>query len=354
MATFLIFFDKRFDSTARSEISSTFGVHMEEVPMAQYFGVLIETGASEEDVSDWLSGVQFVHGAVRILSEIHSGGTDIDYAMIESKIEEFADKGKTFMIEVLNLGAGTGMRAKDIEVRLGTDLEKRGFSIDLKKPTRVFYLIFAPRSTMLGTMPCGGEVSLLDSFRRRGTGGKPGVSRASFKLSEAMDYFGIEKNTIRRAIDIGAAPGGWTAELLSMGTKVVAVDSATLDKEGIEARLGRSISISEVDENADILYMKGIAQDVSRELSGLRDYDALMIDINFAPAIAAELAVEFARSLRRGAYLIMTLKLGDNDITGSIDRAKEIIGFAYNRIRLKKLPHNRREITLFAIKDDST
>ena len=55
------------------------------------------------------------------------------------------------------------------------------------------------------------------------------ASRAYFKLAEALDLAGVEDLGGKRALDLGAAPGGWTECLLDRGASVVAVDPGALD-----------------------------------------------------------------------------------------------------------------------------
>ena len=56
------------------------------------------------------------------------------------------------------------------------------------------------------------------------------ASRAYFKLAEALDLAGVEDLGGKRALDLGAAPGGWTECLLDRGASVVAVDPGALDE----------------------------------------------------------------------------------------------------------------------------
>src|SRR5207245_5904296 len=55
------------------------------------------------------------------------------------------------------------------------------------------------------------------------------ISRSEFKLLEALEVFGVTLPSGGRALDLGAAPGGWTRLLLEAGLRVVAVDPANLD-----------------------------------------------------------------------------------------------------------------------------
>ena len=54
-------------------------------------------------------------------------------------------------------------------------------------------------------------------------------SRAYLKLWEALTWIGEHPSPGARCIDLGAAPGGWTWVLASLGARVVAVDKAALE-----------------------------------------------------------------------------------------------------------------------------
>lgn len=72
-----------------------------------------------------------------------------------------------------------------------------------------------------------------------------GVCRASFKLSETVHRLShgrsegqgssvpaLDLTKIDRALDIGAAPGGWTAVLVALGVgEVIAIDPGMLDDD---------------------------------------------------------------------------------------------------------------------------
>jgi 23S rRNA (cytidine2498-2'-O)-methyltransferase len=54
-------------------------------------------------------------------------------------------------------------------------------------------------------------------------------SRAYLKLWEALTLLGVHPGPGDRCIDLGAAPGGWTFALASLGAQVLAIDKAPLD-----------------------------------------------------------------------------------------------------------------------------
>ena len=67
-------------------------------------------------------------------------------------------------------------------------------------------------------------------------------SRSTLKLAEALLELLSEQERVqlrpgRRAVDLGASPGGWTWQLTSRGMKVTAVDNGPMDKALMETGL---------------------------------------------------------------------------------------------------------------------
>nr|NIM04201.1 hypothetical protein [Armatimonadota bacterium]NIO95682.1 hypothetical protein [Armatimonadota bacterium] len=70
--------------------------------------------------------------------------------------------------------------------------------------------------------------------KRKYAPGERPFNRAEQKIKEALELFDIHINAGSRALDLGAAPGGWTTHLASLAKEVHAVDPAELAPE-IEA-----------------------------------------------------------------------------------------------------------------------
>ncbi|KAK9839551.1 hypothetical protein WJX84_002829 [Apatococcus fuscideae] len=64
----------------------------------------------------------------------------------------------------------------------------------------------------------------------------PGVSHAVGKLSEAVEVVGWDMSQVKVAVDLGAAPGSWTAFLAGHADRVLAADPAALDDKGMQAQ----------------------------------------------------------------------------------------------------------------------
>lgn len=160
------------------------------------------------------------------------------------------------------------------------------------------------------------------------------LSRAKFKLLEAEVAFGIPFASFREALDIGAAPGGWTSFLLDRGLKVTAVDPAKMD-----ASLLSSPRLTYLRKNADKVKFKE------------NQFDLLVCDMSWSPKGTAKLVIDLLYALAPGGTAIVTVKLLHKKPMTLIQEIIEIFqGSRLQVQRAKQLFHNRDEITLYMIK----
>ncbi|MFB5265469.1 SAM-dependent methyltransferase [Paenibacillus enshidis] len=160
------------------------------------------------------------------------------------------------------------------------------------------------------------------------------VSRAKFKLLEAEAAFGIDFTAFRKALDIGAAPGGWTSFLLERGLEVTAVDPARMDPS--------------VLQSPRLTFLRKNAGEVKFRDS---EFDVLVCDMSWSPKQMAKLVTGLLYSLASGGTAIVTVKLMHKkplaliqDVISSFEQAGMQVQHA------KQLFHNRDEITLYMIK----
>ncbi|WP_172250854.1 SAM-dependent methyltransferase [Saccharibacillus deserti] len=160
------------------------------------------------------------------------------------------------------------------------------------------------------------------------------LSRAKFKLLEAEREFGLDLSAYRSAVDIGAAPGGWTSLLLERGLKVTAVDPAKLHPS-----LLKMPNLTYIRKNA--------AEMKFRE----NEFDLLVCDMSWSPKLMVQLVTGLLHALTPGGTAVVTIKLMHKKPMALI---KEVIAsFEESRLQVqgaKQLFHNREEITLYMIK----
>jgi 23S rRNA (cytidine2498-2'-O)-methyltransferase len=135
-----------------------------------------------------------------------------------------------------------------------------------------------------------------------------------------------------RAVDLGAAPGGWTWQLAQRGLRVVAVDNGPLKGSVTDDPLVEHVQ-------ADGLTYRP-----------RRAVDWMVCDMLLPPSRIATLVAGWIAdgACRR---TIFNLKLPMKKRDAEVDRCATIIGEALRRLRLKhvlrfrQLYHDREEIT---------
>lgn len=160
------------------------------------------------------------------------------------------------------------------------------------------------------------------------------VSRAEGKLLEAWEAFGLEHHGFggKRALDLGAAPGGWSRVLAGLGFRVEAVDPADLDP--------RVLNLSGVRHHRQTAGPYLGAQSES--------FDLLVSDMKMEARMAADLLVGCAARLHpKHGRLLTTLKLGKGE--SALKEARQALGRlarGYDVLAARQLYFNRSEITV--------
>ena len=161
-------------------------------------------------------------------------------------------------------------------------------------------------------------------FRRE----KEQISRAEFKMLEALEAFRIELPAGGVALDLGAAPGGWTRVLRQKGQYVTAVDPAALHPR--------------LNNDRGVRHKRMTAAEYLRE--GPDSFDLLVNDMRMSAQDSARLMIAFADYLYPHAEAVMTLKLGKT--ARPLDRARAILRQRYTILHMRQLFHNRNEVTI--------
>ncbi|NEW06482.1 SAM-dependent methyltransferase [Paenibacillus sp. SYP-B3998] len=156
------------------------------------------------------------------------------------------------------------------------------------------------------------------------------ISRAKFKLLEAEQRFGLDFSCARAALDIGAAPGGWTSFLLERGLRVTAIDPAAMHPN----LLGKP----------QLTIHKKNAGDVKLRQD---EFDLLVCDMSWNPRQMARLVADLLYALQSGGTAIITVKLMHKKPFQTIRELMQIFESSLHLIKAKQLFHNREELTLY-------
>lgn len=159
------------------------------------------------------------------------------------------------------------------------------------------------------------------------------VSRAKFKLLEAEQVFGLDFTRYRAALDIGAAPGGWTSLLLERGLQVTAIDPAKLD-----AGLLRNPNLTYHQKKADEVVFASSA------------FDLLVCDMSWSHRQMAKLVRGLLYALKTGGTAVITVKLMHKKAFQTIREVVQDLSPQLELQKAKQLFHNREELTLFLVK----
>jgi 23S rRNA (cytidine2498-2'-O)-methyltransferase len=217
--------------------------------------------------------------------------------------------------------------------------EETGAVEAIKKPQIVISILCTMHKAYLGISTAEENLSAWPGGARHFAQTQEQISRAEFKLLEALEVFGISLPENGRALDLGAAPGGWTRLLLDAGLSVIAVDPANLDP-----RLARRKQLEHYRGYAEN-YLEGALQRRYR-------FDIIANDMRMDAREAARLLDSAAECLRPDGVMISVLKLphaapGINPLINLKD-ALHTIRQRYGIVQARQLFHNRQEVTVVA------
>src|SRR6056297_106925 len=165
---------------------------------------------------------------------------------------------------------------------------------------------------------------------------KPVVSRAYFKVAEALAWSGLPVRPGDRVVEIGSAPGGACQRLLELGFHVTGIDPAEMDEEVVQHR--------------NMTYIRAHAEDLKR--SEYRDAKWLVVDANIKPAKtlwSVEKIVCHRESRIQG--MLLTLKLGTYDRAAEMDGwIEKVQAWGFNQVHVRQLATGRCAVCLAASK----
>jgi 23S rRNA (cytidine2498-2'-O)-methyltransferase len=188
--------------------------------------------------------------------------------------------------------------------------------------------LVAEGRVLVGVMPAHDSPTLAPGGRARAGRPKDAPSRAARKLEEAFLWIGRAPEPGETCVDLGAAPGGWTAVLLKRRARVIAVDPALLAPD--LARRVRHVQASAFDYAPD------------------EPVDWLFCDMAWRPLEVAQLLAKWAR---RGwaTAMVSNIKLPMKQRVTFVRKVMAAVAEGgWRDLRGRQLYHDREEITLSA------
>ena len=218
-------------------------------------------------------------------------------------------------------------------------VEETGAVEDIKKPQIIISVLCTMYQGYIGISTAEENLSAWPGGARHFAQTSEQISRAEFKLLEALEYFDISLEPGEHVLDLGAAPGGWTRLLLEAGMQVVAVDPANLDQR-LVGRKG-------------LEHYRGYAEDYIEEVIRNREtFNVIVNDMRMDAREAARGLALAARCLKRDGFIISVFKLPHATPTINplltLKDALNIMSKAYGIVQAHQLFHNRQEVTVVA------
>jgi 23S rRNA (cytidine2498-2'-O)-methyltransferase len=295
----------------------------------------------------------FVRHLAPVQAEVPLDGSDQDIGRLArtlAALPEFAllEKGRPFAVQTRLAPAAPGARNEQgrayssgrvNEALAGAIAAQTGASESIRQPQVVVSLLLTATRGFVGISPVEENLSAWPGGERHFARTPEQISRAEFKLLEALEVFALRLPRGGLALDLGAAPGGWTRLLLAAGLQVVAVDPAELAPS--------------LMRHAALDYQRCSAEHyLARSLNRDRRFAIITSDMRMDARDAARVLVQARRLLSRDGFVVSVLKLPH---AGSyvaplptLQEALRLLRQAYRFVRARQLFHNRQEVTVVA------
>ena len=227
--------------------------------------------------------------------------------------------------------SGLSFGSAELFAEIGRQLGERDYSVARAGESHILSCCMTESGVLVGVNDL--ELSLADwpGERLRLARRPDRISRSEFKLTELFKLHPIGLPS-GRALDLGAAPGGWTHVLRELGMSVVAVDPGDLD-----ARLAADSGVAHARQTAGTFLR-----------SSPGTFALVVNDMRMDPLRSSEVMLQAASVLDRGGFAVVTLKTGATAAVELAHRCLDVLASRYEVLFARQLYHNRLEITVLA------
>lgn len=146
---------------------------------------------------------------------------------------------------------------------------------------------------------------------------------------EIFENFDFSKYKIKKALDLGCSPGGWSRLLLERGYGVVGIDPALVDER--------------VLKNQNFSHFKGTSEDFV--LKNTEKYDLICNDMKMDFKNSIAIINSLKPFLNDGRLVILTVKLYNNDIA-KISEIMSRLKENYKILFARQFYNNRSEFSI--------
>ena len=220
--------------------------------------------------------------------------------------------------------------AFDISKAISDRLLSKGKILNVKNPWHIISILIDDNTAYVGISTSEQNLSKWSSgivhYSKE-------FNRAEHKLIECIKYFEMELSG-GNALDMGAAPGGWTKKLSERGYKVWAVDPAELD-DNIKSLSG-------------VTHIKKIAQHFLR--NNTITFNMIVNDMVMDCRESANIMNDAVDFLTRDGFGIITAKLPKKGYNKRLKTAVKILSRKFVVCGVRQLPSNKSEVTILLSK----
>ncbi len=239
------------------------------------------------------------------------------------------DSSYTVGIQGYSLVDNDFFRKSDLAKMITSYFENKNFQVENKIANYAVSFLMTKDTVYLGDSLVKYNLSNWALGHVRFKKGDNLISRASLKLEEAFDAFNLHTN-FKKAVDLGASPGGWSKVLADKGTIVYAVDPAMLDDK--------------LKYNKNIKFFNMLSQEFVNKID--EKFDLIVNDMKMDVVKSSEIMCDFSKILNDDGFGIITFKLPEKKQRGKILDGIRVLSKEYEILKIKQLFHNRQEVTV--------
>ncbi len=235
-----------------------------------------------------------------------------------------------FSVQTRLFGEGWPYTRYDVNVQLSQILNAQELRLDVRQPEQILSVVLTPAEGYLGVSRAADNLSDWAGGVRRFKWEAEQISRAEFKLLEAVEVFKLRLPADGAALDLGAAPGGWTRILRQHGLRVTAVDPGDL-----HPRLTADPLVRHIRQTTQSYLPKTGEQ-----------FDVILNDMRMDARDSARMMLAALNHLRDDGWALLTLKLPKKKVEIVAASALALLRERCHIIVARQLFHNRSEITV--------
>ena len=241
------------------------------------------------------------------------------------------DRGQSFSVQTRIFHSAFPLKGYEVNEAVAAGFCSQGFELNVTDPVQVISIVITEDTAFLGLSLAEDNISSWAGGKHRLAHEKGQISRAEFKLIEAIKVFDLKLPKQGLALDLGAAPGGWTRVLLNHHLEVIAVDPAKL-----APTLKKHPKVRHYRETAQKFFQRNVK----------KKFDVIVNDMKMDTAESVDIINRAGRFLKEGGLVILTLKLPKSGAEKKIHQAVKSLEAHYTVVGIKQLFHNRSEVTV--------